>query len=73
MIAREIIISAHANGWRSWVNAVAWLSPGLGSENHCPDGGVSLAAVASEHLVEYAGIALFFVAAVLTLWSSCNI
>ncbi len=73
MIAREIIISRYANGWRSWVNAVAWLSPGLESENHCPDGGAGLAAVASELWVEYAGIALFFVAAVLTLWQCCNI
>lgn len=50
MIAREIIISALREWMAGWVNAVAWPSLDWESENHCPDGGVGMAAVASEHL-----------------------
>ncbi len=63
MIARELLFLRYANGWRSWVNAVAWCLLDWKSENHCPDGGVSLAAWRPNIWVEYAGIALFFVAA----------
>ncbi len=64
MIAREIIISALREWMAELGNAGAWPSPDRESENHCPDGGVGTAACGVLNIwVEYAGIALFFVAA----------
>ncbi|XNM73342.1 CDP-diacylglycerol--glycerol-3-phosphate 3-phosphatidyltransferase [Escherichia coli] len=71
MIAREIIISALREwmaelGKRSSV-AVSWIGK---VENHCPDGGVGDGCCGVRTFgLSTPGIALFFVAAVLTLWS----
>ncbi len=51
MIAREIIISA-LREWMAELGKRSSVAVSLDweSENHCPDGGVGMAAVASEHL-----------------------
>ncbi len=62
MIAVKLLFLRYANGWRSWVNAVGGCLLDWESENHCPDGGAGLLLWRPNIWVEYAGIALFFVA-----------
>ncbi len=65
----KLLFLRYANGWRSWVNAVAWLSLDWESETTAQMVALARLLWRPNIWVEYAGIALFFVAAVLTLWS----